>query len=153
MWSPARRLQLDVHPFPIVVATFHDQWSSPDLVWLFEEFELLFKRGRRYALVIDTIRASNPPNVVERKLITDWENVNAEAIVHCNVGTAVVFTSALIRGSLTALGWLVHRKRPLVYLPSTSEAGRWCVERLREADVPLSSEARGYLFTRGVDLT
>jgi hypothetical protein len=153
MWSPARRLQLDTHPFPIVVVTFHDQWSSPDLVWLFCEFELLFKRGQRYALVIDTTRANNPPNLVERKLITDWENVNAEAIVRCNVGTSVVFTSALIRGSLTALGWLVHRKKPVVYLPSTHEAARWCVERLREADVALSSEARGYLFTRGVDLT
>jgi hypothetical protein len=152
MWSPTERLQFDARPCPIVVITFHDRWSAEDLVWMFGQFDLLFKSGRRYALVVDTTRATNSPNARERKLITDWELRCAAEVERLNVGVAVVFTSAIIRGCLTALGWLVRRSKPVVYLPTAAEAGRWCVDRLLEAQEPLTVEARGYLLTRGVEL-
>jgi hypothetical protein len=140
MWSPTERLQFDARPCPIVVITFHDRWSAEDLVWMFGQFDLLFKSGRRYALVVDTTRATNSPNARERKLITDWELRCAAEVERLNVGVAVVFTSAIIRS------------KPVVYLPTAAEAGRWCVDRLLEAQEPLTVEARGYLLTRGVEL-
>ena len=153
MGSRAARIQLDTEAFPLVVMTVHDQWAAEDLRWMFGEFERVLQAQKRFAVIIDTSRAHNPPSADERKLITDWENASAEAIERCNVCPAVVFASALIRGSLTALGWLVRRKRPLVYVPTRREAARFCMERLREADLTLSEQARKYLVTRGIELT
>jgi hypothetical protein len=149
----ARRIHVDTESFPIVVVTFHDGWSEHDLMWMFGEFERILRDDKRYAVIIDTTRAHNAPSVRERKLITDWENVITGAIERCNVGTAVVFKSALIRGSLTALSWLVCRKRPLVYVPTYREAGIFCMERLREAQLSLSEQARTHLTMRGIELT
>ena len=151
MWSPDRRLKFDAHPFPIVVLTFYDGWGAGDLLWMFEQFELLFQRPDRYALIIDTTLATNPPSALDRKLITDWDNANAANTERHHVGSAIIVRSSLIRNSLTALGWLVRRKNPVVYVSTMTLAATWCAERLREAQISLSIEARGYLFTRVSD--
>jgi hypothetical protein len=133
------------------VVTLCDGWGPGDLIWMFEQFERLFQHPDRYALIVDTLSATNPPSALERKLLTDWDNANVANTERHNVGAAIVVGSSLIRNSLTALSWIVRRKNPVVYVSTMAQAADWCVERLRDAGIPLSIEARGYLFTRVSD--
>lgn len=150
MWSPSRRLQFDTRSHPIVYISFLAGWSEADLRWMFAEFDKLFRSPQRYVLIVDTTGASNAPSASERKAITDWDNANTANVERCSVGCAVVFTSAIIRGSLTALSWIARRSNPITYVPTTDEAARWCLERLRETGVPISIGARSFLAERGV---
>ena len=150
MLSPAQRLHFAIDAAPLVVITLHDGWSSSDLKWMFERFDELFARRERYVLLFDTGPAHNPPNATERKLISDWTKRTESEVTRFSLGCAVVFKSALIRGSLTALNWVMPQARPLVYVPSAAEGAAWCVERLREAGIGLPMESRGYLLRRGI---
>jgi hypothetical protein len=145
-----RRIQFGVEAAPVVVVTFQDGWSAADLTWLFERFGELFAQQRRYVLVVDTSLAHNTPSAVERKLISDWTKRTEADVTRFSLGCAVVFKSALIRGSLTALAWVMPPARPLVFLPTAHEACDWCLEQLQKAEIPLPMAARGYLLKTGI---
>jgi hypothetical protein len=150
MLSASQRLHFDTKAAPVVVITLQDGWSAADLVWMFARFDELFARRERYVLVFDTSPAHNAPTATERKLIADWTKRTEPEVTRWSLGCAVVFKSALIRGSLTALHWVMPPARPLVFLPTAAEAGVWCMERLREASIPLPLESSGYLLKRGI---
>jgi hypothetical protein len=150
MGSAQRRIHFGTEAAPVVVVTFQDGWSADDLVWLFERFEELFQRRERYVVIVDTTLAHNSPTAKERKLIADWTKRTEAQVERWSLGCAVVFKSAIIRGSLTALAWVMPPARPLIYLATAAEAGEWCLERLREAEIALSIESSGYLLKRGL---
>jgi hypothetical protein len=152
MWSPTQRLQFETRYFPFIVVTVYEGWNTPDVVFMLKQYEVLFQRNLRYALIVDTTRTSTSPNPMQRKLVTDWDVQNTANTERCNVGTAIVFSSALIRGTLTAMSWLVQRKVPIAYVATIQEASVWSQQRLKDAGVALTTEAKGYLFTRGVEL-
>jgi hypothetical protein len=116
---------------------------------MFGEFEKLFRSSRRYALIIDTVRADRVPNAMERALLTDWDVANTANTERVNVGSAVVFNSALVRGTLTAIGWVVKRNVPMVYVATVGEAAMWCAAKLDESGIPLSNEALGFVTVKG----
>jgi hypothetical protein len=148
--SAQRRIHFGTEAAPVIVVTFQDGWSADDLIWLFERFGELFAKQRRYVLVVDTTLAHNTPTAVERKLISDWTKRTEPEVTRWSLGCAVVFKSALIRGSLTAIAWVMPSARPLVFLPTAHEACDWCLEQLRQADIPLPMAARGYLLKAGI---
>jgi hypothetical protein len=143
------RVILETRYFPIVVVTIYEGWEARDLQAMFGEFEKLFQSSRRYALIVDTVRADRVPNAMERALLTDWDVANTAHTERVNVGSAIVFNSALVRGTLTAIGWVVKRNVPIVYLPTVGEAAVWSAGKLDEAGIALSSEALGYITVKG----
>src|SRR5262245_6110264 len=112
----ASRVVLDNRYFPIVVVTIYEGWEGRDLESMFREFEKLFLGRRRYSLIIDSTRADRAPNPMERQQLTGWDIANTANTERCCVGSAVVVSSSLIRGTLTAIGWVVKRNVPMVYV-------------------------------------
>jgi hypothetical protein len=150
MWSPHRRLQFEVEALPLVVVTLHDGWDIDDLSFMFERFSAVWQARERYAFIMDTSLAHNAPNASERQLIAHWTKASEEQVDRYSVGAAIIFRSALIRGSLTAIAWISHSARPIVYVANRADAGRWCAERLSAANVPLTRAAQHYLSASGV---
>jgi hypothetical protein len=150
MWSPDRRLQFELDALPLAVVTVHEGWAVDDLTFMFDRFTVLWRMRTRYALLLDTTRAHRAPNAGERQLLASWMKTADEQVTRWGVGAAIIVESALIRGSLTALSWISHSGRPIVYLASRGDGARWCAERLREANLPLTSEAQRYVSSGGV---
>jgi hypothetical protein len=150
MWSPNRRLQFELTMPPLVGVKLHDGWNIDDLAFMFERFTTVWEARQRYAFIMDTSLAHNAPNASERQLIASWSKANERQVERWSVGAAIIFKSALIRGSLTAIAWISHSARPTVYVANRAEAGRWCTERLREANEPLTHEVQRYLGSDGV---
>ena len=100
-----------------------------------------FRRGDKYALVADTVTVTRLPEPIVRKRLVDWMNepdmrANSTRLL---VGSAGVITSKLVTSGLTALGWLWKSPVPTFYTSDMAKAVDWCVERLREANVPRSA--------------
>jgi hypothetical protein len=149
--SPSGRVRFETGLFPMIVVSVSGTWDSPDVEFIFQHFERLFARRQRYALLFDTTHANNGPDPFQRKLIADWDNKNREQTERLNVGTALVFSSGIIRGTLTALAWLTERKSPNIYAATLEDGARWCAQKLREDRIALSPPARKYFATYGID--
>jgi hypothetical protein len=145
IWSPDEKIHIDTRFHPLVVTIIRDSWDTPDLEFMLAQFEQLFAAQKRYALIFDTTRAYNGPGVSQRKLVAAWDSKFRHETERWNVGTAVVFQSTVVRGTLTAMSWLAVRKIPEVYVANISEAGRFCAARLREAKIQLPAQTRRYL--------
>jgi hypothetical protein len=87
------------------------------------------KRGKRFALISDTI-GSAPPDASERRLIADsFEQYEDLWKKHC-VGGAAIVSSQLIRGAMTALQWLRPPPFPTANFATRDEAFAWAEQRL-----------------------
>jgi hypothetical protein len=132
-------MRLDV--FPLVIVTMFSQHRVSDLAALFEGFEELFQQGRRYALIVDTSIMRAAPGSAEREFVASWCAAHREDTARYNVATCILGANALVRGALTAVGWLSPFPSPLHYAAGLSGALDFCVRRLHRADVPLTPAA------------
>lgn len=133
--------EFDDSLYPLVVVRTPARFHDDDFVGLFRRFEANFARRERYALLLDTTPVSHVPTATQRALISDWEKAHVADTRRWNVGTALVVTSALVRGVLTALAWAVPDETPRVHVKTEAEAAEWCTRRLDEAGVPLRPSA------------
>src|SRR5687768_13210395 len=97
--SPHGVLALDDNYFPLVDVHLEDGHVDEDWAWLLGQFEKLFSRQKRYALLFDATLVCRPPTPGARKMITDWQVQHMKSTARWNVGSACVISSGLIRGA------------------------------------------------------
>ncbi len=125
----------DDSEFPLVRVRTPPVFDDGDFIALFRRFELNFARRERYALVLDASPVQHVPTAKQRALISAWEKDHVADTRRWNVGTALVVTSALVRGVLTALAWAVPDETPRVHVATVREAVEWCNLRLDSVGV------------------
>ena len=129
--------EFDDSLFPLVVVRTPAQFEDADFAALFHRFEKNFQRGERYALLLDTTPVTTVPTAKQRAIISTWEKAHFDETRRWNVGTALVVTSALVRGVLTALAWIVPDETPRVHVGTEREGVEWCTKRLTECGIEL----------------
>jgi hypothetical protein len=116
---------LDAQYWPVVFATWIDEPSEGAVTRYFEANEKLLTRARssreRFVVVTDTAHTKRPSAKV-RKLIADKTNAQPKDAVELTMGSIIVVESALIRGVVTALTWILPRMKDSEILGSISEA-------------------------------
>ncbi|MCC6644131.1 MAG: hypothetical protein IT374_00985 [Polyangiaceae bacterium] len=129
--------EFDDRRFPLVVVRTPAEFRDADLTEVFRRFEANFARRERYALLLDTTPVLHVPTAKQRAMISTWEKAHVADTRRWNVGTALVVTSALVRGVLTALAWAVPDETPRVHVATAREATAWCAARLAEHGLSL----------------
>jgi hypothetical protein len=106
---------------------FGDELSADDLTRLFERTRAVFRRRKRFVLFVD---ASNTKlSAQQRKqMVTLMKESEAEfqRWVAC---AAIVVRSALARGTLTALSWMMRPPFEQKVFSNPDDAMTWSLER------------------------
>ena len=102
----------------------HEEFAA----WL-EQLDCLFRRGERFALALD-VRDAPLPTAIQRqevaKLLRTWYARNPDRMA----AQAVVMTSALQRGILTAILWLSGPTYQTRAFSAVPDAEAWLREML-----------------------
>jgi hypothetical protein len=142
-----RRYGFDLQYFPLVVVLV----TSPEAVdedgirELFARFADLYRARKRYAILMDTTAAREVPNAKQRKVLTDLYKECIPNVRRWCVGSATVVDSALVRGVITAVTWVVPPPCPLVNVATRKEAIDWCCTRLEAEGIAVPPEAKDAL--------
>lgn len=132
-----RALHVDTSRFPIVVMTVSGRVTSSDLEHMMVRYDALLAKGERYFNVVIQEAGADGFDAVQRKLIADWQRAQEARVKKVNVGSAIVLTSAMMRGALTALQWLAPPPTPQRSFSTREEAMEWARASLREAGIEL----------------
>jgi hypothetical protein len=131
------RITIDKSRFPLVVQTMCEGYDRADIEYMFREYDALLQGTQRYALVIHFPLSVAVLRAAERKMIADWWIPRRVRIAEMNVMYAMVLESALLRGALTALLWMVEPGNPHKVTASVEEGIALCIQGLEEARVQL----------------
>jgi hypothetical protein len=130
--------------FPLVVVTMFSEQDLSDLRSLFGAFERLAEDGRRYTLLVDLNNVKKLAEQPARQYIADWCTQNRDVTPRVNIGTALVAATPLVRGALTAIGWLSPFNVPLHHCASLAAGSAFCFERLRGAGIDIPPRTRRF---------
>lgn len=105
--------------FPFLVMVSGERADEAEIRSMDEHFRRLFAKNERYVL-LNVPPTNQSAGAKERKLIADWANQPHidEGIRRCCAASAIVMTSAVGRGALTAILWVW---RPPVHLEIVSD--------------------------------
>jgi hypothetical protein len=119
-------------------------YGVEDFERMFEDYDALMKRGKRYALVVDFPVDVALLRAAERRMVADWWLPRKEQVMRVNAVTVTVLQSALLRGAYTALLWVVQPPNPQKVAGSVAEAIKLCVETLEREGVALPASLDTY---------
>src|SRR5262245_57686836 len=106
---------------------------------MLDRFDKLLASGKRYALVAAYRADAGFMKASERKLVTDWWSTRKLRIQAMNVVTVTVLPSAMLRGGLTAILWVVQPSLRILSAATIDEGIRIAAAELRAAGIPLST--------------
>ena len=111
---------LDTSTFPLVVATLPEEVHGADLERLFADYAAVYARHEQFAAITDLSRLSKMPGAKERKMIAEWLRSMDDKVRRYGLCTILLVRSPLVRGALTATGWIFAPPIPHFY-PATFE--------------------------------
>jgi hypothetical protein len=135
----APRIEVDVSCFPLVFQTTHLGYTQECVRSMLDAFDALLSRGERYALVAHYRLEAGMMRAADRKLVSDWWAARKLRIQSLNVLTVTVLPSAILRGGMTAILWVVQPAIPITSAATIDDAVRIAADGLRAAGVPLSA--------------
>ena len=128
----------DTRTLPIVFSTWQ---GVPDIALIEAYFDIqtktakqLLERNQKMVLVTDG-RNMGRATALGRQRIAELSNAQRELYGATMVGSCTVITSALLRGVITALGWLDEGMR-VPTLPTLEAGVAWANEQLVKAGIP-----------------
>lgn len=122
-------IELDDTRDPLIVARFGSDWTADEFDGYLAWHTAHLRRRRRFAIVVDATAARSPDAVERRKQAALLREHEALLRQHC-AGAAFVISSAIVRGTLTAIQWLQPPVYESIVLPTYAEAEAWARARL-----------------------
>jgi len=123
-------IQVNDTNFPLVVVTFEGSVSDQEFERYLARLDTLWGRNVRSAIVLEASRADRSP-ATQRRMQAEWLKKNDYLLRAHSAGTAFVISSALVRGSLTAILWLQPLPTPYIVVATLAEAERWARRQLQ----------------------
>jgi hypothetical protein len=142
--SSPESVSWDEVTWPVVRITLRDG-KDERFLWLLQRFESLFLRQQRYVLLIDTMALSTIPSGGTRHAVGKWQSAHTDETRKWCVGSAILISSRLVRGALTAMNWVHEPVVPHHYPATRREALDWCIGAVDEAGLELTARARKIL--------
>ena len=112
--------------WPVIVVDTSDNLTDGELIDFLEKYDAFMQeQNQRHAVVVDLKRTKRMPSR-QRKMITDSMSKRNEYTKQFSACTALVFESAVMRGMLMAIFWIVKPAYPTKVFNSRKEAVAWC---------------------------
>jgi hypothetical protein len=108
----------------------------------FQTYEAVMARGQRFVTVTDATAVASRPTPVVRRRLAEWTSKVEKDLIVLSVGDARVVESALIRGAMTAIGWVHQHPIEQKWFTKTEDALELAIGRLDSAGVAVPPEAR-----------
>lgn len=119
-----------------MVTTLSGELTDADIEAYCADFEQsVLARRRRFASLVNTTRMTAAPTARQRKALADWQTATQEIGNLYNVGIAMVLSSGLIRGALTAMNWLFPPKVKTEVFSTEAEANAYLTRVLATFDL------------------
>ena len=118
-------VQLDDSQWPVFIVTTPPEIDDAELEAFLEEYSVAIKkRKERYGLVLDVSRTKKM-NPVQRKKLVGVMEQNKEFNARYCACCAMVFSSAILRGVLTAIFWFHKPPHPTKVYTTRQDAIDW----------------------------
>ncbi|MCP4198673.1 MAG: hypothetical protein GY762_16120 [Proteobacteria bacterium] len=123
-------IRLDISQWPVVIISPASSVMDQSIQDFMDNyFELIKGKKERYASIIDLSQRTNMTKS-QRKILIDGMNKYGKFTRQYRAGTAVVFSSAVIRSILMSVFWLFEPGYPTEIFKTTAEALDWCRNQL-----------------------
>jgi len=132
---------------PLLVSTFVGEVDLPLGQWYEEtSYRLILReaaRGRRVVNIHDASRSTKASPEM-RKFWADMKKRTPPGVDTAVLANVIVITSAVMRGVITAVGWMNPEVAALKTFPSLDAALTDALRTLAQAGTPVSLPAGGY---------
>lgn len=133
---------IDERARPVIITTWFGEATTGIIDQYFDWFGMRLARaravGERLVLVNDTFAIERPTPVVRRRLAERTKEQLGE-LMRPVIGSVVVIESALVRGAVTALGWILPSLADTHFFSTFDEAIAHGLVMLDQAGVPRPS--------------
>lgn len=129
------KITLDETRWPLIEVSYPDAFDMDEWANLLERLVKIIRRDVPFAMLNDA-RDAPPPNAQQRQMITRMYRDHLELVRKNWLGTALVTDSAMARGIVAALQWLMPMPHPFRVFTNYAEGEAWAMNRLREARPP-----------------
>ena len=129
--APPSAIEVDLSLWPVVRIVPRGLLADDDLRFMFSSFDALWKKEQQFFAITDTRFAQNI-SARQRQMIGEWMKLNKAPMKKSSLGSVVIVESAIIRGALTAIGWLAQTDPPSEYLKNWEEAMASAVRSLEK---------------------
>ncbi len=130
---------VDDRYLPVLISVWSGQANMETARWFKAEnqtqMEAIVARGQPYVMISDASNAERPQPAV-RKYFAELSDDAVEGSEALSLGNYVVITNAVIRGALTAIGWISERAARMTSVASMQEAIERALADLDAAGVP-----------------
>ena len=121
-------ITVDDSEWPLVRVRFGDSISDPGWDEYLETLSRFPDRREKYVTITDARRAATP-NASQRRRVSELIEREKERTVRWNVANAVIFTSPLLRGVITAIEWASPSPVPMKSFATPEEGRAWLAQR------------------------
>lgn len=129
------RVVFDARYSPLLITTFFGKCDLEAAKWqtdLINQATIqAAKRGQRVITISDATH-SDKPSAEARKYWADNMSTGSAAVQAATLGTYVVYTSAIVRGALTAIGWLNPEVKKIETFGTLADAIKSALARLKK---------------------
>ena len=126
MIDGATSIIIDERTLPIVVTTWFGEATERIIDDYFDWFGARLARARasreRFVLLTDTYAIERPTPMVRKRLAERTKAQNPADAKAATIGSVVVIENALVRGAVTALGWILPSLSDSEFVGSIGEA-------------------------------
>lgn len=122
---------IDTSRWPLISYTAPAEVSDDEMREVMRESATLRALGQLHALLLD-VRATSSLTPVQRKMITDSMGENPEMQREITAGVALVFSSPILRGILTAIYWVRPAVVPTRVFATPDAAATWLLGELHK---------------------
>jgi hypothetical protein len=133
---------LDTRAYPLAILDLSGHHiQDGDFITAMDAVETVFRTGDKTFLVVDLSHLVIAP-ATQRKYAGEWTERTMELQRARSLGGAIVATSAIMRGAITAVQWFAKPPAPSKVFATRDEAIVFAVATIEAAGVDPGKEAR-----------
>jgi hypothetical protein len=110
--------------------------------WIKRQLSKARAEGSKLAVVLDVSGRRGRPTTEQQRAMATWLRTNHELLAQACAGWAMVITSPVLRGVLTAITWFSPFPCPMKVHATVDGGASWCIEMLVVQRVAVPIELR-----------
>jgi|SRR5688572_7277251 len=127
--ATAPRLDLNLTRWPVIEVTNPPAFTDEEWTHLLAQIVDVIRRDRPFSMIND-VRVGPPPSAQQRKAISQLYQENMALVKKNWRGTALITSSALVQGAITALNWLMPPPHPVKVCSNYAEGEKWAFQQV-----------------------